>query len=89
MTTKTIDSKGRLALGSHFAGQLVLIDDTDPDRIIVQRAQAIPAREAWLFKNEKALHLVRQGLAEAREGRFSKTPPDLEADARLIAEMED
>jgi hypothetical protein len=89
MTTKTVDTKGRRALGRHFAGQLVLIDDSDPERIIIQKAQAIPAREAWLYQNQKALNLVRQGLADVREGRFSKTPPDLDADAELTAELQD
>jgi hypothetical protein len=89
MTTKTIDSKGRLALGRHFAGQLVLVDDSDPDRIIIQKAKAIPTREAWLYQNQKALNLVRQGLTDAREGRYSKTPPNLPADATLAAELED
>jgi hypothetical protein len=89
MTTKTIDSKGRLALGSQFAGQLVLIDDGDPDKIVIQKAQAIPAKETWLYRNQEALNLVRQGLTDAREGRFSETPPDLDADAALVAELGD
>ena len=89
MTTKTIDSKGRLALGSDFAGRLVLVDETDPDKIIITLARAIPEKEAWLYRNEEALDLVRHGLAQARKRRFSKTPPDIDADAALAAEIED
>ncbi len=89
MTTKTIDSKGRLALGSDFAGRLVLVDETDPNKIIITLARAIPEEEAWLYQNEEALALVRHGLAQARARRFSKTPPDIDADAALAAELED
>ncbi len=89
MTTKVADGKGRIALGSRFANHMFLIDDTDPSRIIITPAVAIPAHEAWLYQNEKALSLVRKGLAAAKEGRFSTTPPDLIADAALAAEMKD
>jgi hypothetical protein len=84
MTTKTIDERGRLALGPQFAGQTVIVDDSDPDRLVITRAKVIPAREAWLYENEKALGLLREGLAQARAGKFSNNPPDLEADAELL-----
>ena len=29
----------------------------------------IPAREAWLYKNKKALESVRQGLRDAKAGK--------------------
>jgi hypothetical protein len=89
MTTKIVDSKGRLMLGSEFAGCMVLIDDTDPDRIILTRAEAIPRREAWLYKNPVALEMVREGLEQARAGGRSKTPPDLEAGAALADKLPD
>lgn len=89
MTTKTIDSKGRLALGNAFAGRLVLVDDANPDKIIITLARAIPEQEVWLYQNEEALGRVRHGLAEARKRRFSKTPPDIDGDAALTAELED
>lgn len=88
MTTKVVDSKGRVALGSRFVGRTVIIDDSDPDRIVVTPAVVIPEREAWLYRNEKALTSVRQGLAEAKQRRFSKKSPDLGADAALIAELD-
>ena len=88
MTTRVVDSKGRIALGSRFVGRTVIVDDSDPDRIVVTPAVVIPEREAWLYRNEKALTSVRQGLAEARQRRLSKKPPDLDADAALIAEWD-
>jgi hypothetical protein len=89
MTTKTIDSKGRLALGSDFAGRLVIVDDASPDKIIITLARAIPEKEVWLYQNEEAIARVRRGLAQAHERRFSKTPPDIDADAALAAELKD
>ncbi len=38
-------------------------------RIILEPQVSIPASEAWLFRNKKALALVRRGLAEAAEGK--------------------
>ncbi len=77
MITKLVDTKGRLSLGNKFAGRLVLVDDSDSDRIVITPAVAIPAREAWLYENKTALDLVRKGLAQAAAGQFSASPPDL------------
>ena len=89
MSTKLVDNKGRVMLGSAFAGRMVIIDDADPDRVIITPAIAIPEREAWLYKNEEALRLVREGLEQARKRQFSKEPPDLNADAALADTMPD
>ena len=78
--TKLVDSKGRVALGSRFAGRMVLIDDSDPNRIVIVPAVAIPEREAWLYQNPEAIDLVRKGLADAREGRFAGEPADFTQD---------
>jgi hypothetical protein len=79
MTTKLVDGKGRLMLGSRLAGRMVIIDDSDPEHIIITPAVAIPEKEAWLYKNEEAIRRVRGGLEQARKRRFSKSPPDLDA----------
>jgi hypothetical protein len=84
MVTKTTDSKGRVALGPSFANRTVIVDDSDPDRVVIRKAVVIPESEAWLYKNEEALARVRRGLAEARAGRFSEAPPNLRKDAALI-----
>ena len=88
MNTKLVDAKGRLMLGNQFAGRMVLIDDSDSERIVITPAVAIPEREAWLYKNEEALRLVRKGLENARARRFCE-PPDLDADAALADSIED
>jgi hypothetical protein len=89
MTTKLADGKGRIMLGSRFANKMFIINDADPGRIIITPAVAIPAEEAWLYENQKALNLLRQGLAQARAGKFSKTPPNLDQDASLVAKLVD
>lgn len=43
MTTKTIDDSGRLSLGPEYAGQTVIIDDSDPDRIVITRTNGSDA----------------------------------------------
>lgn len=88
MTTKLIDGKGRLMLGSKLAGRMVIVDDSDPEHIIITPAVAIPEKEAWLYKNKVALQRVRAGLEQARQGKSSKSPPDLDADAALADAIE-
>lgn len=45
-------------------------------QIILDPQVTIPASEAWLYKNEKALNAVRSGLQAAREGRVRKAKED-------------
>lgn len=54
---------------------------------MAERLAAIPEQEAWLYRNNDALSLVQKGLEQARAGRFSETPPDLDADAALVQAM--
>jgi hypothetical protein len=89
MTTKLVDAKGRLMLGNRLAGRMVIIDDSDPEHIIITPAVAIPEKEAWLYKNVEAIKRVRAGLEKARKRQFSKSPPDLNADAALADEIGD
>lgn len=77
MTTKTLDSKGRITLGPAYANKTVLIDDSDATRIIITPAVVIPEHEAWLYKNEKALQSVSLGIEQARSGQFAAEAPDL------------
>ncbi len=87
MTTKTLDSKGRITLGPAYANRTVLIDDSDATRIIITPAVVIPEHEAWLYKNEKALHSVVLGIEQARSGQFAAEAPNLGAD--IPADEED
>jgi len=41
-------------------------------QIILDPQVTVPASEAWLFKNPDAITAVRQGLAEAAQGKVSK-----------------
>ncbi len=87
MATKVVDSKGRIALGSRFVGRTVIVDDSDPERIVITPAVVIPESEAWLYRNKKALNSVRKGLAEAQERRFAKDTPNLDEDSTLVDEL--
>lgn len=95
MTTRTqtshknTDSKGRVTLGVHFANRAVIVEHQSEDEVIVRLARVIPEREAWLYKNPKALKSVRRGLEQAREGNITKNPPDLKAAAKLAKLLED
>ena len=82
MTTKTVDARGRLTLGPEFANRLVIVRRLDDGGLEIVPAEAVPAREAWLHKNPKALKAVREGLEEARSGQFAEAP-DLKADDHL------
>jgi hypothetical protein len=41
-------------------------------QILLDPQVSIPAREAWLFKNHKALDSVKRGLLDAEYGRISE-----------------
>jgi hypothetical protein len=85
MTTKQVDKQGRLVLGSRFANQMVIIDESDPTRIVITPAVVIPAHEAWLYQNKAASDSVQRGLVQARRGKFAANPPNVDAD---LAEFE-
>lgn len=53
LRTKNVDSKGRLLLGARFAKQMVIVDDSDPDRIVITPAVAVPKKEAWFYQEEQ------------------------------------
>lgn len=77
-----VDSKGRVSLGRSFANALVLVRKVDDDVVEVVRAEAVPAKEAWLHKNKKALESVMRGLEQTGTGDFADSP-DLDADEEL------
>ena len=90
LTTKLADSKGRIMLGNKFANRPFIVKCCGPDgEITLTPAAVVPARELWLYENKKALGLVHEGLDEARAGRFSEEPPDLDADASLVDQLDD
>ena len=89
MVVKTLDKKGRLTLGSRYAEKTVLVDDSDPTCIKLTPVVHIPEHEAWLYNNEVALNQVRQGLAQARRGEFSDSPPEVETKLDWLDEVDD
>jgi len=80
MTTKSVDARGRITLGPRYANRLVIVREHKDGAVEIIPAEAIPAREAWLYKNPKALEAVRAGVEEARAGRFAEAS-DLTADS--------
>jgi hypothetical protein len=77
MTTKTLDSKGRLALGSAYAGKTVQVHKED-DHLVITFCAVVPERERWLWENDEAFALVDRGLREAHQGDLTEAP-DLDA----------
>ncbi|KPK83935.1 MAG: hypothetical protein AMJ81_07000 [Phycisphaerae bacterium SM23_33] len=85
--TRMVDSKGRVTLGKSFANKLVIVNEVPAGAILV-RAEAVPAKEAWLHKNPRAIAAVVRGLAEAEAGEFAEAP-DLEEGSALADAIED
>ncbi|MBF0511324.1 MAG: hypothetical protein HQL13_03250 [Candidatus Omnitrophica bacterium] len=67
----TIDSRKRIPLGKVLLGKDVTLFDAKVEggRIILEPMRAVPEREAWLYKNPKALDSVMRGLKDSSEGR--------------------
>jgi hypothetical protein len=87
MRTKTIDTKGRLSLGSQFAGKTVMVEEHE-DELVLRFANVVPTGEAWLWENKNALGAVQRGLAQAREGELVEGP-DLAASFAFADEIPD
>lgn len=79
MVTKTVDRRGRLSLGKSFADRLVIVEELPGGSLQITPAEAVPAREVWLYRNPKALASVMRGLDESKRGEAAEAP-DLDAD---------
>ena len=68
------DTKNRVVLPKELVGEDITyhIYSNILGQILLDPQITIPASEAWLFNNPKALTLVRQGLVDAANGRVSK-----------------
>ena len=86
MSIRTLDSKGRLVLGSKFANRLVIVDDSDETRIVITPAKAVPEHEAWLYGNDAAMKSVLVGLQQAQEEKYANNRPDVDVDAAIGSE---
>ena len=89
MTTKTVDSKGRVALGRDFANRPVIIERVGPNEIRIIKARVIPEDESWLWENEEAMGMVNRGIKQAKDHEFSECPPNLDEDDLLTQELDD
>ena len=78
--TKAMDSKNRVTLGDKVkkalenrikvdAFQICIGKDGD---ILLRPTTQIPSREAWLYRNPKALAKVKKGLQDVTEGKVKK-----------------
>ncbi len=85
---KYSDEKGRLTLGSEFANMEFLVIRQPNGDVTLRPSVTIPANEAWLLKNAKALSMVARGLEQASEGKFAKSPRS-EDDSKWLDEIED
>ena len=84
--TARTDGRGRVTLGKEFANRLMIVQKTEAGILLVP-AEAVPAKEAWLFKDPVAIKAVLDGLADAEAGRFAE-PPDLDGDEKMLADVE-
>ena len=89
MTSKTADSKGRVALGKAFANSPVMIERISPTEVRIIKARVIPDSEGWLWDNQKALGMVKRGLQQAKNKEFAENPPDLDLDGPPASERDD
>lgn len=65
------DSKNRLVLKGDVARHYQVYRN-EAGQIILDPQVMVPASEAWLFKNKKALASVRRGLEESAAGKARK-----------------
>jgi len=64
------DAKKRLSLGDAVVGGGAFnIYRNALGQLVLDPVKAIPASEAWLFENPKALASVKTGLKESAEGK--------------------
>ena len=73
-----VDSKNRITLGKSSGMKITSykIYRNSAGQLILDPQITIPAHEAWLYQNPKALAAVKRGLAEAKAGKLVKSPED-------------
>lgn len=71
-----VDSKNRISIGKTEGITSYRVYRNSSGQFILDPQVMIPAHEAWLYQNPKALALVKKGLAEAKAGKFVKPKED-------------
>jgi hypothetical protein len=75
--TRTIDDRKRLNLGNLLKDfKRVKLYQNPRGELLLRPVVEVPASEAWLFENKKALESVLEGIRDAAEGRVSKLDLD-------------
>lgn len=67
------DSKKRVVLKGKIYKHYSVYQDEE-GKILLAPMELIPAREAWLYRNPKALASLRQGIKDAEAGRIVRRP---------------
>ncbi len=70
MAKRKADSSGRVTLGRRYANKRVIVEERADGAVEITPAEAVPAREAWLYRNPKAADAVRAGIEDAKAGRL-------------------
>lgn len=86
---KRTDSKGRITLGADFANQTFIVQVLDDGVVFLRPAVVVPAPEAWLFQNPKALSAVVRGFRQSKAGAVTESPTDLEDSFDFADSIED
>ena len=76
----SLDSRRRVPLGKLVSGISTNLFNAEivDGKIVLEPMKAVPEREAWLYKNSKALASVKRGLKDAAQGRVVAFDPDKE-----------
>ncbi len=77
----SVDSRKRISLNKLLPDLPVssVKAYVDGDKIVLEPMVEVPAREAWLYQNEKALNKVKTGLSEQgtiKRGSFKEYAED-------------
>lgn len=65
------DAKGRITLGNLARGVSSFRVHRHKDgRLVLEPFREVPAREAWLYESPESLAKLRQGLADAADGKL-------------------
>ena len=71
---KVADAKGRVLLGARVAKQPVQVEERGEGEWTIRLVEAVPIKEAWLFKNPEALRRVQIGFQQAQNREFATDP---------------
>ena len=71
---KVADAKGRVLLGASVAKQPVQVEEHGEGEWTIRLVEAVPIKEAWLFKNPEALRRVQKGVQQAQNREFATDP---------------